>query len=150
MLCAYDWPGNVRELKHCIERMTALHSATAPAIYDLPSAIQNFGLRQLSHSVLQPAQGELADDPDSRPFPRSSLWGKANCRRSARPSGHQWRALQSRRSSPDQPHHAVPENETIRDELTIALDATYSIGEELSGVGLVLGGDSVWTGRRAP
>jgi DNA-binding NtrC family response regulator len=60
MLCAYDWPGNVRELKHCIERMTALYSAGNLHPYDLPSAVQNFGLRQLSHSVLQP-QGELAD-----------------------------------------------------------------------------------------
>jgi DNA-binding NtrC family response regulator len=60
MLCAYDWPGNVRELKHCIERMTALHSNGAVRVYDLPSAVQNFGLRRLSQAVIGPA-GDLAE-----------------------------------------------------------------------------------------
>src|SRR6516164_2874379 len=34
------------------------------------------------------------------------------------------------------PHHPVPEDETIRYRVTIALDATYSIGDALSGVGV--------------
>jgi DNA-binding NtrC family response regulator len=36
----YDWPGNVRELKHCIERMSAMHSAGANDDA-LPSALLN-------------------------------------------------------------------------------------------------------------
>jgi len=37
---SYDWPGNVRELKHCIERLSALHSEGALQMADLPSALQ--------------------------------------------------------------------------------------------------------------
>jgi DNA-binding NtrC family response regulator len=51
MLKFYDWPGNVRELKHCIERMAALQSNGGVQIYDLPSSVQNLGLRQLSNAV---------------------------------------------------------------------------------------------------
>jgi DNA-binding NtrC family response regulator len=69
MLCAYDWPGNVRELKHCMERMTALHSNGSLRVYDLPSAVQNFGLRQLASAVIGPA-GEL---PDARLAPVSPV-----------------------------------------------------------------------------
>jgi DNA-binding NtrC family response regulator len=36
----YDWPGNVRELKHCIDRMSALHSEGALQMGDLPSPLQ--------------------------------------------------------------------------------------------------------------
>jgi DNA-binding NtrC family response regulator len=60
MLCAYDWPGNVRELKHCIERMIALHSNDGMRIYDLPSSVQNFGLRPLAKAIT-PAQDGLAE-----------------------------------------------------------------------------------------
>jgi DNA-binding NtrC family response regulator len=37
----YDWPGNVRELKHCIDRMSALHSEGTLQLADLPSPLQN-------------------------------------------------------------------------------------------------------------
>jgi DNA-binding NtrC family response regulator len=37
---SYDWPGNVRELKHCIDRMSALHSEGALQLADLPSPLQ--------------------------------------------------------------------------------------------------------------
>ena len=37
---AYDWPGNVRELKHCIDRLSAMHSEGAIQMMDLPSALQ--------------------------------------------------------------------------------------------------------------
>jgi len=40
-LHSYDWPGNVRELKHCIDRMTAMHSEGAVQLADMPSALQN-------------------------------------------------------------------------------------------------------------
>jgi glycosyltransferase involved in cell wall biosynthesis len=36
----------------------------------------------------------------------------------------------------DWAHHSVPEDETIRNRVTIALDATYSLGDALSGVGI--------------
>src|SRR4051794_21779603 len=39
-MVAYDWPGNVRELKHCVDRMSALHSEGALQMADLPSALQ--------------------------------------------------------------------------------------------------------------
>ena len=41
-LHAYDWPGNVRELKHCIDRMSAMHSEGALQMSDLPSPLQYF------------------------------------------------------------------------------------------------------------
>jgi DNA-binding NtrC family response regulator len=44
MLTAYDWPGNVRELKHCIDRMSALHSEGALQMADLPSPLQYSGV----------------------------------------------------------------------------------------------------------
>jgi DNA-binding NtrC family response regulator len=39
-LISYDWPGNVRELKHCVDRMSALHSEGALQLADLPSPLQ--------------------------------------------------------------------------------------------------------------
>jgi transcriptional regulator of acetoin/glycerol metabolism len=41
-LMAYDWPGNVRELKHCMDRMSAMHSeGAALQMQDLPSPLQD-------------------------------------------------------------------------------------------------------------
>ena len=45
-------------------------------------------------------------------------------------------ARADRQFAADRPHHAVPQDETIRDRVTVALDATYSVGDELSGVGV--------------
>ena len=60
ILRAYDWPGNVRELKHCVERMSAVHSEGALQMADMPSAIQNHwvsqGLGMLMDAI------EVADD----------------------------------------------------------------------------------------
>lgn len=64
MLGVYDWPGNVRELKHCVERMAAMHSNGSVRIYDLPSPVQNCGLRNLSTAIDAsngvPAEARLA------------------------------------------------------------------------------------------
>src|SRR5204862_2770243 len=60
-LMSYDWPGNVRELKHCIERMSALHSQGGLES-DLPTALQYHlaasTLQVLAQSVDRPV-GEL-------------------------------------------------------------------------------------------
>jgi len=54
-LLSYDWPGNIRELKHCIDRMSALHSEGALQLADLPSALQHHiaarGLDRLSDAI---------------------------------------------------------------------------------------------------
>jgi DNA-binding NtrC family response regulator len=66
-LHSYDWPGNVRELKHCIDRMSALHSEGALQMADLPSALRCHcamsGLERLSGAVAlaDPAAEELPD-----------------------------------------------------------------------------------------
>jgi DNA-binding NtrC family response regulator len=64
ILMAYDWPGNVRELKHCVERMSAVHSEGALQMADMPSAIQNHwvthGLGMLMEAI---------DTPDDSPLP---------------------------------------------------------------------------------
>ena len=64
-LLAYDWPGNVRELKHCIDRMSALHSEGVLQMADLPSPLQYAhsaaGLDRLS-AVLRDERGQ--DLPD--------------------------------------------------------------------------------------
>jgi DNA-binding NtrC family response regulator len=54
-LLEYDWPGNVRELKHCIDRMSALHSEGVLQMADMPSALVNHQRgpewRPLSHAM---------------------------------------------------------------------------------------------------
>jgi len=69
---SYDWPGNVRELKHCIERLSALHSEGALQMADLPSALQyhlaSGGLPALSDS----ASGDMLI-PDARLAPVSPV-----------------------------------------------------------------------------
>jgi len=54
-LLSYDWPGNIRELKHCIDRMSALHSEGALQMADLPSPLLYHqtaaGLGQLSGAL---------------------------------------------------------------------------------------------------
>jgi len=61
----YDWPGNVRELKHCIDRMSAMHSEGAMQMADLPSPLQyhrsSAGLGRLS-GVLGGHTGEAAPE----------------------------------------------------------------------------------------
>jgi transcriptional regulator of acetoin/glycerol metabolism len=61
----YDWPGNVRELKHCIDRLSALHSEGALEMSDLPSPLQHHratsNLRQLSGAVADPPAADLPE-----------------------------------------------------------------------------------------
>jgi DNA-binding NtrC family response regulator len=56
-LQAYDWPGNIRELKHCMDRMSAMHSEGAFQMQDLPSPLQYAraaaGLERLSSVVAE-------------------------------------------------------------------------------------------------
>jgi DNA-binding NtrC family response regulator len=56
-LMAYDWPGNIRELKHCMDRMSAMHSEGALQMPDLPSPLQYsqaaVGLGRLSNAVTE-------------------------------------------------------------------------------------------------
>jgi DNA-binding NtrC family response regulator len=60
ILRAYDWPGNVRELKHCVERMSAVHSEGALQMADMPSAIQNHWVSQGLGMLVDAL--EVADD----------------------------------------------------------------------------------------
>jgi DNA-binding NtrC family response regulator len=64
-LVAYDWPGNVRELKHCIDRMSALHSEGVLNMADLPSPLQYgqpaSGLERLSGAVNGDERYELPE-----------------------------------------------------------------------------------------
>ena len=59
----YDWPGNVRELKHCIDRMSALHSEGSLQMPDLPSPLQYHlaanDLRCLSSALVTESSGML-------------------------------------------------------------------------------------------
>lgn len=59
---SYDWPGNVRELRHCIERLSAMHSEGALQMADLPTALQYQhsagALGQLSEALRQPASSD--------------------------------------------------------------------------------------------
>jgi DNA-binding NtrC family response regulator len=73
---AYDWPGNVRELKHCIDRLSAMHSEGALQMADLPTALQYHraacGLERLAIAV---APSEEADRflPDFAVPPKSPV-----------------------------------------------------------------------------
>ncbi len=60
MLTSYDWPGNVRELKHCVERMSAMHSEGVLSFADLPSGLQN----HQAHSSLGRLSEAVVDGPD--------------------------------------------------------------------------------------
>src|SRR5262249_4074092 len=48
----------------------------------------------------------------------------------------QRRASESSSTVGYRPHHALSQNKRIRNRLKIALDATYSVGDALSGVGV--------------
>ncbi|MDX2154787.1 MAG: sigma-54 dependent transcriptional regulator [Bryobacteraceae bacterium] len=50
-LLEYDWPGNVRELENCILHMCAVNSGPLLHSRDLPSAIQNFRLRNCGETM---------------------------------------------------------------------------------------------------
>ena len=65
-LMAYDWPGNVRELKHCIERMAAMYSDSAP-LAGLPSAVEyrrtaTSGLGRLSEALNSAANTDVVEE----------------------------------------------------------------------------------------
>jgi DNA-binding NtrC family response regulator len=73
-LMGYDWPGNVRELKHCIDRMSALHSEGALQMSDLPSPLQYHhaasGLGRLVEAIDGEGVGQL---PEVRVSPISPV-----------------------------------------------------------------------------
>jgi DNA-binding NtrC family response regulator len=73
-LLGYDWPGNVRELKHCIDRMSALHSEGALQMSDLPSPLQYHhaasGLGRLVEAIDGEGVGQL---PEVRVSPISPV-----------------------------------------------------------------------------
>jgi DNA-binding NtrC family response regulator len=75
-LVSYDWPGNVRELKHCVERMTAMHSEGGLQVCDMPSALQNHmasvSLARLSEAIAGPAD-DLPQMSFASPSPVISL-----------------------------------------------------------------------------
>ena len=60
---SYDWPGNVRELKHCLDRLSAMHSEGAMQVADLPSPLQYHcsatELGQLSGALEREQHGNL-------------------------------------------------------------------------------------------
>ena len=66
---AYDWPGNVRELKHCIDRLSIMHSEGALQMADLPSALQY----QRSAAAIEQLSGALTlpRSPETLPTYRS-------------------------------------------------------------------------------
>ena len=70
-LLAHNWPGNVRELKHCIDRVAAMYSESAPLTSALPSAVEYTRaaseLRRLSDVV------EYAPQEEFRRVPRSPV-----------------------------------------------------------------------------
>ena len=80
-LQAYDWPGNVRELKHCIERMAALYSESAP-FPDLPSALR---YRQAASDLdsLSMAVDDREPELEFRPSPPSPVISISDSERQA-------------------------------------------------------------------
>jgi DNA-binding NtrC family response regulator len=60
---SYDWPGNVRELKHCVDRMSALHSEGVLQMANLPSPLQYQrtvnGLERLADAIGAPQSSPL-------------------------------------------------------------------------------------------
>ena len=80
-LQAYDWPGNVRELKHCIERMAALYSESAP-FPDLPSALR---YRQAASDLdsLSVAVDDREPELEFRPSPPSPVISISDSERQA-------------------------------------------------------------------
>jgi len=69
MLHSYDWPGNVRELKHCVDRMTAMHSEGAVQMADMPSALQNhLAARGSAHPQAFACSAMAAADQALPPF----------------------------------------------------------------------------------
>ena len=116
---------------------------------DLPSALLNHhnlaDLEKLSGAVTL-SEADAASLPEFAMTPKSP--GDLPPRKRAPhhrpgPCRHPGRARQGGAPARHRPHHALPEDETIRyrvDRLSnphhIALDATYSIGDVLSGVGL--------------
>jgi DNA-binding NtrC family response regulator len=71
-LLSYDWPGNVRELKHCVERMSALHSEGTMQMADLPSALQYYHASRGLENLAQ-ALSESADLPEVTMAPVSPV-----------------------------------------------------------------------------
>jgi len=60
---AYDWPGNVRELKHCIDRLSAMHSEGAIQMMDLPSALQYGRTAEDLHKLSGALEEQNGRDP---------------------------------------------------------------------------------------
>ena len=58
----YDWPGNVRELEHVIERACVLSSSSVLTLGDLPTQLQESGLKTECSLAAAGADGE-ADTP---------------------------------------------------------------------------------------
>jgi two-component system response regulator HydG len=55
----HDWPGNVRELENSLERATALSSGPVLHLGDLPTQLQQQGLKE-NHDALHAGDGEEA------------------------------------------------------------------------------------------
>jgi DNA-binding NtrC family response regulator len=65
-MMAYDWPGNVRELKHCIDRMSAMHSEGAMEDA-LPSALLGVRAAAGPHLISE-AAGQNSLNEELRPY----------------------------------------------------------------------------------
>src|SRR5438067_8020394 len=105
----------------------AFRAAAPPGIVRYRAAFGGDFRANQRYAPLLPLPFALSGDFDSR-------FRAAGDLRRAR--GHQGRARQDRQTPQNQPYHALSQNETIQTGLRIALDATYSVGDALSGVGL--------------
>jgi len=64
LLQDYEWPGNVRELRNAIERAVVICGGDAITLEDLPEPIRPEGSRQLTSTLVPPA------DIPARPVPQ--------------------------------------------------------------------------------
>ncbi|RME47480.1 MAG: sigma-54-dependent Fis family transcriptional regulator [Deltaproteobacteria bacterium] len=61
-LTAYDWPGNVRELENCIERAVVLADDRTIRVENLPPAVRNVSLSEVSSSSSPLFEGLAPDE----------------------------------------------------------------------------------------
>ena len=138
-LMSYEWPGNVRELQNCIERVVAMN--VRPAAADQRSSVG--APNAFAGAALGCAGGSggsgLGRDPASnaRAIRYHSLDGDGEASHPQRSRVHQGRPRHGGLSARHRAHHSLSKIERVPSgQLRIALDATYSVGENLSGVGV--------------